>query len=85
MLVDSTGKQELTVEDIMEIGAELRRQAIASATPEERLAGLAPEERLAGLEPEEMEALLRQIELLLTAQAGRQADGKVRHRTRRKQ
>jgi hypothetical protein len=35
-------KQELTIENVMEIGAELRRQAIAGATPEERLARLTP-------------------------------------------
>ena len=76
--------QELTVEDVMEIGAELRRQAIASATPAERLAGLAPEDRLAGLAPEEMEELLKQIELLLAAHTGRQANDKPHHRSRRK-
>ena len=52
-LEDSAMKREMTVEDVMEIGAELRRQAIASATPAERLAGLAPEDRLAGLAPED--------------------------------
>ena len=81
---ESTVKQELTVEDVIEIGAELRRRAIASATPAERLAGLAPEERLAGLAPEEMEELLKQIKLLLAARAGRQADDKPRHRSQRK-
>ena len=52
-LEDTAMKRAMTVEDVMEIGAELRKQAIASASPEERLAGLAPEERLAGLAPEE--------------------------------
>ena len=52
-LEDSAMKREMTVDDVMEIGAELRRQAIASATPAERLAGLAPEDRLAGLAPED--------------------------------
>lgn len=75
-LEDSTVKQELTVDDVLKIGAELRRQVIASATPEERLAGLAPEE---------MEALQKQIELLLAAQADGRSDDKPRHRSRRKQ
>jgi hypothetical protein len=52
-LEDATMKQEFTADDVIKIGAELRRQAIASATPEERLAGLAPEDRLAGLAPED--------------------------------
>ena len=52
-LEDTAMKREMTVEDVMEIGAELRRQAIASASPQERLAGLAPEDRLAGLAPED--------------------------------
>ena len=86
-LEDTAVKREMTVEDVMEIGAELRRQAIVSASPEERLAGLAPEERLAGLAPEErlaglapeeMAALMEQIEALL----GKKAAGQTRHRTR---
>jgi hypothetical protein len=69
-LEETAMNREMTVEDVMEIGAELRRraivsasldelsdelrkQAIANATPEERLAGLAAEERLAGLAAEE--------------------------------
>ena len=52
----------MTVEDVMKMGDDLRKQAIASASPEERLAGmdieeflanLAPEKRLAGMAPEE--------------------------------
>ena len=81
-------KQEFTADDVIQIGAELRRQAIASATPEERLAGLAPEDRLAGLAPEdrlaglapeEMAALLKQIEALLA----RQGDERPGHRAHR--
>ena len=68
----------MTVEDVMEIGAELRRQAIVSASPEDRLAGLAPEERLAGLTPEEMAALMERIEALL----GEEAAGQTRRRPR---
>jgi hypothetical protein len=52
-LENITMQQEITVDDVMEIGAELRRLAIASASPKERLAGLAPEDRLAGLAPED--------------------------------
>ena len=62
-LEESAMKREMTVEDVMAIGAELRRQAIASATPAERLAGLAPEE---------MAALLQQIEALLAKQPAEQ-------------
>jgi hypothetical protein len=43
--------------------SELRRQFIASLTPEERLAGLAPQERLAGLAPQERLAGLAPQEL----------------------
>ena len=46
-------RKEWTVEEVLEVGEEMRKQVIASAAPEERLAGLAPEERLAGLAPEE--------------------------------
>ena len=67
-LEDTAMKRAMTVEDVMEIGAELRKQAIASASPEERLAGLAPEERLAGLTHEEMATMLEQIEALLAKQ-----------------
>ena len=52
-LEEVTMKRELTVEDVMMLGAEIRKRAISSASAEERLAGLAPEERLAGLAPEE--------------------------------
>ncbi len=45
--------KEITVESLLEMGEEMRKQAVASASPEERLAGLGPEERLAGLGPEE--------------------------------
>ena len=90
-LEESAMKREMTVEDVMEIGAELRRQAIASATPaerlaglapEDRLAGLAPEDRLAGLAPEEMAALLQQIEALLAKQPAEQPQHRKRSRKR---
>ena len=58
-------RKELTVEDVMEIGEEVRKQVIASAAPEERLLGLAPEERLAGLAPKELEKLMRQLQTYL--------------------
>jgi len=67
-------RREITVEEVLEIGEEMRRQVIASAAPEERLVGLAPEERLvglapeerlAGLKPEELHALLHQLETYL--------------------
>jgi hypothetical protein len=58
-------RRELTVEDVLEIGEEMRKQVIASAAPEERLVGLAPEERLAGLAPEELHTLLHQLETYL--------------------
>lgn len=56
-----TMSREMTVEDVMQIGEELRRQAIASATLKElskelrrQIVAAAPiEERLAGLAPEE--------------------------------
>jgi hypothetical protein len=60
-------QQEITVDDVMEIGAELRRLAIASASPKERLAGLTPEQ---------MADLLKQIEALLA----QQPTGAARHR-----
>ena len=72
-LEESAMKREMTVEDVMEIGAELRRQAIASATPAERLAGLAPEE---------MAALLQQIEALLAKQPAEQPQHRKRSRKR---
>lgn len=49
-------RKDLTVEEVLEIGEEMRRQVIASAAPEERLLGLAPEERrqvIASAAPEE--------------------------------
>ena len=76
-LEEEAMNREMTVEDVMKIGNDLRRQAIASASPEERLAGLAPEERLAGLAPEEMVALMEQIQALL----GKQSASKPHHRT----
>jgi hypothetical protein len=86
-LEEEAMNREMTVEDVMKIGNDLRKQAIASASleerlaglaPEERLAGLAPEERLAGLAPEEMVALLEQIEALL---GGKRSIDKPHHRT----
>ena len=70
-------KGEMTVEDVMEIGAELRRQAIASASVDDlseplrkqAIASASPEERLAGLTPEQMADMLKQIEALLAMQA----------------
>ena len=44
---------EVTVESLLALGEEMRKQVVASASVEERLAGLEPEERLAGLAPEE--------------------------------
>lgn len=44
---------EVTLESLLVLGEEMRKQVVASASVEERLAGLEPEERLAGLEPEE--------------------------------
>lgn len=63
-------KQEFTADDVIKIGAELRRQAIASATPP-RAPG-----RVCAV-PEEMAALLKQIEALLA----RQDDDQPGHRT----
>lgn len=53
--------RELTVEDVMEIGHTLRKQAIATASPDELseqvrkriIASASPAERLAGMAPEE--------------------------------
>ena len=76
----------MTVDDVMKIGDDLRKQAIASASPEERLAGkapeerlagMAPEERLAGMAPEELVILMEQIKALLAKQSASQP----RHRT----
>lgn len=67
--------KEWTVEEVLALGEEMRKQVIASAAPEERLLGLdpearrqvvasaAPEERLAGLAPEERLAGLAPEEL----------------------
>ena len=73
---------EVTVESLLALGEEMRKQVVASASveerlaglePEERLAGLAPEERLAGLAPEELRLLLKQIEAYLQAQLPRES------------
>lgn len=72
--------KEWTVDEVLAIGEEMRKQVIASAAPEERLLGLspearrqvvanaAPEERLAGLEPEERLAGLAPAELEILLQ-----------------
>ncbi len=60
--------KEITVESLLEMGEEMRKQAVASASLEERLAGLGPEERLAGLGPEELRMLMKQIEVYLRKQ-----------------
>lgn len=60
-LEETAMKREMTVDDVMAMGAELRRRAIVSAAPEELsdelrkqvIANAAPEDRLAGLAPEE--------------------------------
>jgi hypothetical protein len=60
-LEETAMKREMTVEDVMAMGAELRRRAIVSAAPEELsdelrkqvIANAAPEDRLAGLAPED--------------------------------
>lgn len=51
---------ELTLETLLEMGEEVRKHVVASASLEERLAGLAPEERLVGLAPEDVEHFLAQ-------------------------
>ena len=76
-LEEETMNRAMTVEDVMKIGDDLRKQAIASASPQERLAGLAPEERLAGMAPEEMVVMMQQIEALLSKQSA----GKPQRRT----
>ena len=65
-LEEESMKRELTVDDVMEMGNNIRKRVIASASPEDRLAGLAPEERLAGLAPEELASMMEQIEALLS-------------------
>ena len=50
--------QEMTVDDVMKMGRDLRKQAIASASPAERLAGMTPEEHLAGMDLEKFLASL---------------------------
>jgi len=46
-------QNELTPEQVMEIGKMWRDIYLSAIPPEKRLAGLKPEERLAGLKPEE--------------------------------
>lgn len=48
--------KEWTVEEVLAVGEEMRKQVIASAAPEERLLGLAPEE---------LEKLMRQLQTYL--------------------
>ncbi len=50
-------KRELTVDDVLEMGNNIRKRVIASASPEDRLAGLAPEE---------LASMIEQIEALLS-------------------
>ena len=85
----------MTVEDVMKMGDDLRKQAIASASPEERLAGmdieeflanLAPEKRPAGMAPEERLAGMAPEELValleqIEALLAKQSASKPRHRT----
>ena len=61
----------------MKMGNDLRQQAIASASPAERLAGMDIEEFLAGLAPEELVVLMEQIK----AQLAKQSADQPRHRT----
>ena len=88
-------KGEMTVEDVMEIGAELRRQAIASASVDDlseplrkqAIASASPEDRLAGLAPEERLAGLtpgQMADMLKQIEAllAMQATIPVRHRRR---
>ena len=58
-------KLNVTLEDVLDLGEEIRKHVIAHATPEERLHGLELEERLRGLEPEELQALIKQLETYL--------------------
>ena len=55
---------EVTVESLLTLGEEMRKQVVASASVAERLAGLGPAERLAGLEPAERLAGLEPEERL---------------------
>ena len=50
--------QEMTVDDVMKMGRDLRKQVLASASPAERLAGMTPEEHLAGMDLEKFLASL---------------------------
>ena len=88
-------KGEMTVEDVMEIGAELRRQAIASASVDDlseplrkqTIASASPEDRLAGLAPEERLAGLTPEQMAdmlkqIEALLAMQATIPVRHRRR---
>lgn len=61
---------EVTLESLLEMGEEMRKQVVASASPAERLAGLALEERLAGLGPEDLQALWQQLDRYLGQQTG---------------
>ena len=85
--------REMTVDEVMKIGDELRRQAIASASVEDlsdelrkqAIASAPPEERLAGLAPEERLAGLTPEEMArLLAQVeallAKKPDPKPRHR-----
>jgi hypothetical protein len=63
------------VDEMEAMEAELRRNYLASLSPEQRLEGLSPEERLEGLSPEErLEGLspdeLRRLRQLLDNQDG---------------
>ena len=49
-------KLNVTLEDVLDLGEEIRKHVIAHATPEERLHGL---------EPEELQALIKQLETYL--------------------
>jgi len=44
--------EEITLERLLEMGEEMRKKVVESASPEERLAGLDAETRVAGLKPE---------------------------------
>jgi hypothetical protein len=55
---------EITIDSLLAMGEEMRKQVVASASVAERLAGLEPAERLAGLEPAERLAGLEPAERL---------------------
>ena len=71
-LEESAMKREMTVEDVMEIGAELRSPGDCQCNAGGASGWAGPEDRLAGLAPEEMAALLQQIEALLAKQPAEQ-------------